>query len=54
MRISTLLFNTMLTGPLLAQHGDKAGETQPQLAAHIAVPPAAILTTMGFSNDPWR
>ena len=44
MRISALLFSAMLTGPLLAQHGDKAGETQPQLPAHIAVPPAPILT----------
>jgi hypothetical protein len=40
----TRLISLMLTRPLLAQHGDKAGATQPQLPAHMQVPSAPLLT----------
>ncbi len=44
MRISALLFSAILTGPLLAQPADKAGETQPQLPAPSLAAEEAIAT----------
>ncbi len=44
MRHSILFVSLVLTCPLLAQNGDKAGEVQQSVPAHLTVPPAPILT----------